>query len=97
MQSGFSAASSSAAAITAAHGRSAKASRALLDVDTLKGSDKQDEAITAALAALQKDSGYLFESGETPPPYAAGTGSTALHGADADTAMRQAMGLPIDN
>ena len=58
---------------------------------------KQDEAITAALAALQKDSGYLFESGETPPPYAAGTGSTALHGADADTAMRQAMGLPIDN
>ena len=29
--------------------------------------------------------------------YAAGTGSTALHGADADTAMRQAMGLPIDN
>ena len=50
-----------------------------------------------ALAALQKDSGYLFESGETPPPYAAGTGSTALHGADADTAMRQAMGLPIDN
>ena len=85
------------AAITAAHGRSAKAIRALLDVDTLKGSDKQDEAITAALAALQKDSGYLFESGETPPPYAAGTGSTALHGADADTAMRQAMGLPIDN
>ena len=85
------------AAITAAHGRSAKAIRALLDVNTLKGSDKQDEAITAALAALQKDSGYLFESGETPPPYAAGTGSTALHGADADTAMRQAMGLPIDN
>ena len=85
------------AAITAAHGRSAKAIRALLDVDTLKGSDKQDEAITAALAALQKDSGYLFESGETPPPYAAGTGSTALHGADADTAMRQAMGLPIDD
>ena len=85
------------AAITAAHGRSAKAIRALLDVDTLKGSDKQDEAITAALAALQMDSGYLFESGETPPPYAAGTGSTALHGADADTAMRQAMGLPIDN
>ena len=38
------------AAITAAHGRSAKAIRALLDVDTLKGSDKQDEAITAALA-----------------------------------------------
>ena len=66
------------AAITAAHGRSAKAIRALLDVDTLKGSDKQDEAITAALAALQKDSGYLFESGETPPPYAAGTGSTAV-------------------
>ena len=71
-----------------------------VDIDALRADAekyKQDEAITAALAALQKDSGYLFESGETPPPYAAGTGSTALHGADADTAMRQAMGLPIDN
>ena len=80
------------AAITAAHGRSAKAIRALLVVE-----DDAGDPRTAALAALQKDSGYLFESGETPPPYAAGTGSTALHGADADTAMRQAMGLPIDN
>ncbi len=67
-----------------------------VDIDALRA-DAEKYKAEAALAALQKDSGYLFESGETPPPYAAGTGSTALHGADADTAMRQAMGLPIDN
>ena len=79
----------------------AEAAQARKDADervaAVRFDGKLDAAITAALAALQKDSGYLFESGETPPPYAAGTGSTALHGADADTAMRQAMGLPIDN
>lgn len=78
-------------------GSSAKAIRALLDVDTLKGSDKQDEAITAALAALQKDSGYLFESGETPPPYAAGTAAPRCTGPTPTPRCGQAMGLPIDN
>lgn len=63
------------AAITAAHGRSAKAIRALLDVDTLKGSDKQDEAITAALAALQKTAATCLRAAKprrpTPPEPAA--------------------------
>ena len=45
--------------------------RQLLDVETLRSSKDQDKDIGAALDALQKDSGYLFESAETPPPYAA--------------------------
>lgn len=40
------------------------------------------DGIGAALDALQKDSGYLFESAETPPPYAAGTGSGTVSRAD---------------
>ena len=48
--------------------------------DGLKASKSQDADITAALDALAKDSGYLFESAETPPPYAAGTGTAPIHG-----------------
>lgn len=68
-------------AISKAHGRSAKAIKAMLDVDALRASKDQDKDIGAALDALQKDSEYLFESAETPPPYAAGTGSGAVSGA----------------
>ena len=63
------------AAITGAKGKNAKAIRALLDVDTLKASKNQEADIKAALAALQKDSGYLFDDGRTPPPYAGKTGT----------------------
>lgn len=56
-------------AITAARGRNAKAIRALLDVDALKASKDQTADIKSALEALKKDSGYLFDSEETPPPY----------------------------
>ena len=69
-------------AISKAHGRNAKAIKALLDMDALRGSKDQDKDIGAALDALQKDSGYLFESAETPPPYAAGTGSGTVSRAD---------------
>ena len=62
-------------AITAARGRNDKAIRALLDVDALKASKNQEADIKTALEGLKKDSGYLFESAETPPPYAAGTGT----------------------
>lgn len=62
-------------AITAAKGRSDKAIRALLDVEALKASKDQTADIKAALEGLKKDSGYLFETDETPPPYAAGTGT----------------------
>ena len=64
--------------ILQAKGRNAKAICALLDLDTLKASENQPEAIEEALTALKQDSRYLFE-GDVPPPYARGTG--AYHGA----------------
>ena len=62
-------------AITGAKGKNAKAIRALLDVDALKGSKNQEADIKAALEGLKKDSGYLFDDGENPPPYSGGTGT----------------------
>lgn len=56
------------AAITGAKGKSTKAIRALLDIDTLRSSKNQETDIKAALEALRKDSGYLFDDGKTPPP-----------------------------
>ncbi len=44
-------------AITAAKGKNAKAITALLDVEALRGSEKQQEAINAALEGLKKDCG----------------------------------------
>ena len=67
-------------AISKVRGRNAKAIKALLDVDTLRGSKDQDKDI---------------ESAETPPPYAAGTGTAAVRKTNnSDVAMRHAMGLP---
>lgn len=63
------------AAIIGANGRNAKAIRALMDVDTLKSSKNQEADIKAALEAVQRDNGYLFDDGSTPPPYADGTGT----------------------
>lgn len=68
------------AAITGAKGRNAKAIKALLDVDTLKGSKNQEADIKAALEGLKKDSGYLFEEAGTPPPYSAGAGTGGVGG-----------------
>ena len=68
-------------AIAAAHGRSGKAIRALLDLDALRGSE---------------DPGYMFDTEETPPPYAAGTGRTAMTTDNSDSALRKAMGLPME-
>ena len=82
-------------AISAANGRSAKAIRALLDVDALKNSKNQEADIKAALEGLQKDSGYLFGSDEVPPRYAAGPGTGAYRGEySTDSTLRAAMGLP---
>lgn len=63
-------------AVTAAGGKSAKAIAALLDLDTLRASKNQDADIKTALEGLKKDSGYLFDDGQIPPPYAPGTGTT---------------------
>ena len=60
--------------IVKARGRNAKAITALLDLEALKESENQQDAIETALESLKRDSGYLFE-GEVPPPYARGTGA----------------------
>ena len=60
--------------ILKAGGRNAKAIRALLDVEALKASENQDDAIEAALETLKQENRYLFE-GDVPPPYARGTGA----------------------
>lgn len=62
-------------AITGAKGRNPKAITALLDVDALKNSKNQSDDIKAALEGLKKDSGYLFDTEQAPPPYAPGTGA----------------------
>lgn len=62
-------------AITGAKGKSVKAITALLDVPALKASKNQEADINAALEGLKKDSGYLFDTEGTPPPYAPGTGA----------------------
>ena len=68
------------AAITGAKGKNAKAVMALLDLEALKTSKNQEADINAALEVLKKDSGYLFEEPQTPPPYAGGTGTHKLLG-----------------
>lgn len=60
--------------IAKAKGRNAKAITALLDLEALRGSENQTDAIAAALESLKQDSRYLFE-GDVPPPYARGTGA----------------------
>lgn len=62
-------------AITTAKGKNAKAIKALLDVDALKASKNQEADIKTALEALQKDSGYLFDTDPVPPNFPAGTGT----------------------
>lgn len=79
-------------AITAARGRSVKAIRAELDVDALRASKNRQADIKAALEGLKKDSAYLFEPEETPPPYAAGTGTGGKPVTGMD-AIRTAAGL----
>lgn len=65
-------------AITGAKGKSVKAILGELGEDqitALKGSKNQEADIKAALEALKKGSGYLFDEAGTPPPYAPGTGT----------------------
>lgn len=63
------------AAIVGAKGKNAKAITALLDVETLRGSEDKQKAISEALEALKKDNGYLFDEDKTPPPYSRGAGT----------------------
>lgn len=83
------------------HGHSVKAILGELGpekIAALKESKNQETDIKAALEGLQKDSGYLFGSEETPPAYAAGTGTGAYQGNySSDSTLRAAMGLPVKN
>lgn len=68
------------AAITGAKGKNAKAVMALLDLEALKVSKNQEADIKAALEGLQKESGYLFENVQAPPPFAPGAGKDPILG-----------------
>ena len=61
-------------AIDKAGGRSEKAIRALLDLETLREREDQQHAMEEALEELKRTSGYLFET-EKAPGYAWGTGT----------------------
>jgi len=83
-------------AITAAKGLDIGAVRGMLDVNALKASKNRDADIKSAIEALKKEKSYLFESAETPPPYAAGTGTRGKPATSID-AIRAAAGLAVDN
>ena len=61
-------------AVHKAGGRSVKAISAMLDMDAIRQSQNVQAALTEALEALKKDSGYLFQS-PMPPQYARFTGT----------------------
>ena len=72
-------------AITAAKGRSVKAILGELGSDkitALRESKNQESDIKTALEGLQKDSGYLFDTGNPPPNFPAGTGTGGAVGGD---------------
>ena len=61
-------------AVHKAGGRNVKAISALLDLETIRGSENVGEALEEAIGALKQDSGYLFLSA-MPPRYAQHTGT----------------------
>lgn len=67
-------------AVAAAHGRDVEAVVPFLKMDELRASKNQAEDLKAALEAVRKEKGYLFEDTQTPPPYAARTGGLTVGG-----------------
>lgn len=81
-------------AVMQAGGRSVKAIRALLDMDTIGASADIPAALDKALQQLKKDSAYLFEA-PSAPPYARFTGAQQQDAAAPTTlagALREKMG-----
>jgi len=91
-------------AIVGARAKNAKAVKALLDIDTLKGSKNRSEDIKTALEAIAKDNDYLFDNGDQDAGTNAGKGTTGVHGENnnvpptvSDADARAVMGLPPEN
>ena len=92
------------AAIAGSHARNAKAVKALLDIDTLRGSKNRSEDIKAALETVAKDNDYLFDTGSQSSGTNNNTGTTGTHGGNnnvpptvSDAEARAVMGLPPEN
>lgn len=83
-------------AITESGAKNAKAVKALLDIESLKGSKNQKDDIKAALEEVKKDNDYMFGSSE---PINNSVGSTrGGGGTDTKTAaLRAAAGLPPED
>ena len=77
--------------ITASGAKNSKATKALLDLETLKGSKNQKEDITAAIAAVKADNDYLFASNEPIKNAVTETNNTTTK--DPMAAIKAAMGL----
>lgn len=82
------------AVITAARGKNTKAVRAMLDLGALRASKNQEQDAQKAVDALKSEHGWAFES-QTPPPYAAGTGTAPVgeRRTPQEAAIRAAAGL----
>ena len=82
-------------AIKTAGGRNEKAVMAMLDMDALKESKNQSEDIKKALETVKESDAYLFGSDE---PFKNPVGATGGSGTGGDnfSAIRAAMGLPVE-
>lgn len=83
------------AAISAVGAKNAKAVKALLDIDSLKGSKNQESDIKAAIEACQKDNDYLFGSNEPINNPTGPTGGTPMPTSDEKmmSSMMSVMGI----
>ena len=84
-------------AVKTAGGRNEKAVIAMLDIDALKESKNQSDDIKKALEDVKKSDGYLFGADEPINHPVGGDGGGADPGADDVSALRAAMGLPLEN
>ena len=88
-------------AIAEAHGKNAKAIRALLDVDTLKASKNQKADVVAAIKKLTEaeDSKMLFGEDQPAPVGKIGAIGKVTGGTSGDSfldSIRAAAGLPVN-
>ena len=79
-----------AMAIGQAGGRNQTAISALLDMEALAAAEDTGAAVTAAVAAIKKENGYLFENA-APPLYAKQTGSAGPMGDSEPTTLAGAL------